>query len=57
MFLAGSIGDLVLTLAFIPILYVHCPLHWRRVGVSDFFFQDKVPFVPSESCAYYFTSL
>lgn len=56
MFLAGSIGDLVLTLAFIPILYVHCPLQ-RRVGVSDFFFQDKVPFVPSESCAYYFTSL
>lgn len=36
MFLAGSIGDLVLTLAFIPILYVYCLLR-RRVGVSDFF--------------------
>lgn len=55
MFLAGSIGDLVLTLAFIPILYVHCPL----LGAWAFliFFQDKVPFVPSESCVYYFTSL
>lgn len=42
MFLAGSIGDLVLTLAFIPILYVHCPLH-RRVGVSDFFSRIKFP--------------
>lgn len=51
MFLAGSIGDLVLTLAFIPILYVHCPLH-ESVGISDCFIQDKVPIVPFESCAY-----